>query len=152
MGDSEGIPCFERDSSHIGPEELSSTLEALGQSLSFEQVHDEEGEALLGTVEVVHGDDAGVTEGAGGRGLALEAFERLYGCVAQQDLERVSSSSADVAGPEHGAHAACAEHGFDLVGAAKESTDELRGILNADGGLELRGELDRWRASGSSVG
>ncbi len=90
--------------------------DAVLERLAFQKLHHDEGLPLV-LVDVVDGADAGVVEGRGGPGLALEA---LLGLVAReeplgQELERDLAAQAGVLGLVDDAHAPAAELLEDAV-------------------------------------
>ena len=90
---------------------------SLAEGFAFQQLHDGEGLALLGSI-VVDGEDVGMREGGHDLGLALEAGQpgRILGKLRGQDLDGDVAIESRVAGPIDFAHAARADGGADLVG------------------------------------
>ena len=106
----------------LGPQveeraELERPLaDPLRERLPLQQLHGDEVLALV-LVDRVHGADAGVVEGRGGAGLALEARERVrvLGQLRGQELERDVAAELRVLGLVHDAHAPAAELRRDPV-------------------------------------
>ena len=88
----------------------------LRERLPLEQLHGDEVLPLV-LLDRVDRADAGVVEGRGGAGLALEALEgrRVLRQLHRQELERDVAAELRVLGLVHDAHAAAAELPGDLV-------------------------------------
>ena len=101
-------------------------LDALGEALPLEELHDLEGLAVVEVTEVEDLDDVRVAERARDPRLAQEAPLRLGPRIvaAVEDLERDGLADALVHGAEDGAHAAAADQLLDAVLALDELTDE----------------------------
>ena len=88
----------------------------LAQRLALEQLHRDEVLPLV-LVDRVDRADAGVVEGRGGAGLALEALERggVPGHLGRQELERDVAAEGGVLGLVDDAHPTAAELRGDAV-------------------------------------
>ena len=95
---------------HLADGELADALGAVAERLADEQLHHQEGRAVLGHVDVADLHGARVTEAVDRLRLALEAQADLLrlGRLAVEDLERVPPPDA-VDADVHGRHAADAE-------------------------------------------
>ena len=80
------------------------------QRLPLDQLHDEEGLALV-LVHVVHGTDVGVVQGGGGTGFALEPLQalRVLGILLGQELEGHAAAEPGVLGLVDDPHAAASQ-------------------------------------------
>ena len=86
------------------------------QSLTVEELHGDEGFAML-VVDFVNRADVGMVQGGSGLRLALETGEglRIFGNFVGQELERDKAMQLDVLGFVDHAHAAAAEFLDDAV-------------------------------------
>jgi hypothetical protein len=122
---------------------LAAAREILLERLALEELHRQVG-LLLASAEILHPHDVGVTDGAGGPRLALEAPHRLgVGRERRaQKLQRHPLVEVKVLRGEDLADAALAELGDDAIAAVDDLPDARRGCalveLRAIGGAELR--------------
>ena len=102
----------------------------LRERLPLEQLHRDEVLALV-LVDRVDGADAGVVEGRGRAGLALEALERVgvLGQLGGQELERDVPAELRVLGLVDDAHAAAAELRRDAVVGDRPADHRLMLLL-----------------------
>ncbi len=84
--------------------------DAVLEDLAFEQLHSDEGLAVV-LVNFMDGADVGVVEGSGGAGFAQEAFERLAvaGELFGQELESDEAAELGVFGLVDHTHATAAQ-------------------------------------------
>jgi hypothetical protein len=98
------------------PQGKRAAGDLLVQQLAFEELHGEEGLVLM-LLDGVDGADAGMVQGAGGAGLALEALQGggVAGQVGGQELEGHAAVQPNVLGLIHHAHATGTELAEDAV-------------------------------------
>jgi hypothetical protein len=109
------------------------------EGLAFEQLHDEEGPALV-LADVIYGADVGMIESGSSAGFALEAFDgqAIGGHVFWKKLESDEAVEARVLGFVDDAHAAPAEFFYDAImrnGAAKERVCSGHGAAMLNAGM-----------------
>ena len=100
------------------------------ERLARYQFHGNEVDAVE-TVDLVDGDDVGMTQRRGGLSLmdqAASAF-RVRGKLSRQDFDRGKPSQTRIAGPVHHAHAAFTQRRQDLVVAERMAQQRRRGVL-----------------------
>ena len=99
-------------------ERKRALLQALGQGLALQVLHDQVVDPIL-PAEVVEDADVGMIQGGDGPGLTLEALAQVRAScqLRREDLDRHRPIQARVPGPVDLAHAAGAERRGDLVGA-----------------------------------
>ena len=99
-------------------------LQAVGERLSFEELHDEKGHAVE-LADVVNRADVRMGDARDGAGFALKPFELRPGRARRrQDLDRNRAIELRVPGMVDLAHAAGAERGKDFISANSVSDDE----------------------------
>ena len=130
------------------PELERPSPDPLAQRLALEQLHRDEVLALV-LVDLVDGADAGVVEGGGGAGLALEALERgrVPRHLRGQELERDVAAELRVLGLVDDAHAAAAELRRDPV-VRDRLADHSRPSLEP-GGYSFSNSGSPWRSARS---
>lgn len=109
--DAQGLPGLQR-----------ACREPLAQGHAVHELHRDEAHSLL-FADLVDGDDAGVVQGRGGAGLALEAAQALGagGDLAGQHLDGGLAPELQVAGAIDLPHAPGAQGRQDLVGSEPRS-------------------------------
>ena len=125
-------------------------LGARREALALEQLHHEERRAVLGDVDVVDLDGAGVTKFVRGLRLALEALAQIAILRERgvQDLDRLAPADL-VATDVHGRHPAHAEETLELPFPAQHRADapfELFAFVHPPGGSVAK------RGSGLATG
>ena len=124
-------------------ERHGGTLEAGGESLAFDEFHDQVVVAIL-LADIMQGADVGMVEAGNGAGFAHETFAifGFPGKMIGEDFDGDGAVKAGVAGAVDFAHAAGAEGGGDLVGTEFGSGGQrhrLGGIIQRECGINSQG-------------
>src|ERR1017187_3615795 len=108
-----------------------SVLKAVAQRLSLQEFGDNV-EPFLEQAHVIHRDDVGMIESAGGAGFLLEsrAMRRIGGQGSRQELDRNLAVQARIACAIDFAHAAGADGGNDQIWAQPGSSGKGHNVLN----------------------
>ena len=132
-----------REQGEAGGEALAGG-DALLERAALDELHAQEGAAELVAAEVVEGDDAGVLQAGGDRGLAGEALDG-GGVEAQELLDGDRAAELAVLGAADGTEAAAREHLGEAVAAGGRGLGAgglprgLGAVPGGVGGLERLG-------------
>ena len=113
----EGLGDFVEDAQRLRLSE-GRALDPVREVLAFQKIQHQEADAVLGDVEGVDGDDAGVSERRQSLGLTSEARHRsrLDRALRQQNLHRIRTPGSNVGGEVYGTDAAGTQTFADSVG------------------------------------